>query len=344
MTEQEALAIMIPPAKHRPGKWLGSVIQIHITRACDKACFSCTQGSNLSGRVEFISNENFEKACISLKGYQGVVGCFGGNCCLHPKFPELCAILAKHIPKNQRGLWSNNLNGHGALCRKTFNHQYSNLNVHLDQRAYDEIRRDWPEARPFGLKDDSRHSPPFVAMNDIIDDESKRWDYIAHCPINISWSALLGVFRGQIKAWFCEIAGAQSILNQDDPEYPDTGLDPTDDECPYCCGGGMDGRPLRNAGKCLGCGGSGKRLWWQLPMDQFAEQARWHCHRCSVPLNGYGELAQADDDKGKEQTSATYAHLYKPKRKGRSVELVTTSAQLGKPLDNMVNYIQNSKV
>ena len=79
MNEAQALARMVPPSKPRKGKPDGGVMQIHITRACDLACFGCTQGSNLAGKVTMITPENFEKACASLVDYFGVVGIFGGN-------------------------------------------------------------------------------------------------------------------------------------------------------------------------------------------------------------------------------------------------------------------------
>ena len=156
MNESEALAKMVAPGQTRPGIWRGGVLQIHITRACDLACHGCTQGSNLGGKPVMMSVEEFEVACSSLKGYFGVTGLFGGNPNFHPKFPEMCAILRRHFPQEQCGLWSNNLNGHGAICRTTFNPAHSNLNVHLSKAAHAEIVRDWPEAKRIvkGLTED----------------------------------------------------------------------------------------------------------------------------------------------------------------------------------------------
>jgi hypothetical protein len=170
MDEQTALSMMVPPGMHRPGIWRGGVLQIHVTRACDMSCFGCTQGSNLRGKPVMITPEEFEQACQSLEGYWGVVGMFGGNPAVHPQFPELCNILCKYFPKEQRGLWCNHPRGHGQLMREVFNPEVSNLNVHCSQEAFDEFIRDWPESRPFGLERDSKHSPPFVAMKDVIAD------------------------------------------------------------------------------------------------------------------------------------------------------------------------------
>ena len=311
MNEQQALKKMIPPSKRREGAFLGGIIQIHVTRACDKACFGCTQGSNLGGKTGMIPLDLFEQAVISLKNYFGVVGIFGGNPALHPKFSDLCKILIKHIPFERRGLWCNNPKGNGWVMRETFNPRVSNLNVHLDKEAYDEFKRDWPESHPFGLDKDSRHSPVYVAMKDVIGDESERWRLISQCDVNQKWSAMIGVFRGELRAWFCEIAGAQSIIHQWDNEYPDTGVMVDEN-------------------------------WWKLPMQEFSSQAKKHCHDCGVPLRGYGSLAQ--DESGIEQVSATHAEVYQLKRPDRAIQLVQLRSEVSEQsLKSFVSYIQNSE-
>lgn len=329
MDQQRAIKSMISPGMKRAGKPRGGVIQIHVTRNCDKACFGCTQGSNLRGNDGFISLYNFTTAVLSLKEYFGVVGIFGGNPALHPQFPELCEILKRHIPKERCGLWCNKPFGHGSIMRTTFNPSVSNLNVHLDKEAYREFKNAWPESRPFGLNDDSRHSPPYVAMKDVVVDEGKRWELISNCDINKHWSAMVAEFRGELRAWFCEIAGAQSILHQHEADYPDTGL------------------PIRQDGKTnfnyVDIHGSHPTTdyWWKFPMSVFEEQVLKHCHECGVPLKGYGNLSQTEV--GVEQVSETHKGIYEPKRKGRGVQIVTTSEQLGKTLTKFTHYMQNAK-
>ena len=335
MNEQEALARMVAPGQHRPGKWRGGVIQVHVTRACDKACFNCTQGSELAGRTHFMPVEMFEQAVKSLKGYTGVVGVFGGNPALHPLFEDLCDVLIRHVPREQRGLWCNHPI-HPAKARKmreTFDPAVSNLNCHLDDSAYRMFKEGWPECSPFGMDKDSRHSPVFVAMKDIGLTEEQRWDLISRCDINQHWSAMIGMFRGELRAWFCEVAGAQSILHQDEPDYPDTGLDPTQAFCER-----WQEQP--------------DKLWWQLSMRHFKDQVRKHCHECGVPLRGEGVLAQAREDldanalamvdpNPKEQCSETHAAVFRPKRKHRRVELVTVPEQLGRhPRDLFTSYVE----
>jgi hypothetical protein len=328
MNEQEALARMVAPGTPRPGKWRQGVIQIHVTRACDKACFSCTQGSNLGGKLTMISLENFEKACVSLKDYFGVVGVFGGNPAMHPKFKTLCEILRKHIPYEQRGLWCNNPLGKGVAMKATFNPAVSNLNVHLDEAAYGEFKRDWPQSMPFGLDKDSRHSPCYVALKDVVPDEGERWQLISRCDINIHWSAMLCEFRGQLRAFFCEIAGAQAMLHQWEKDYPDTGL-PVETLYTWTDEKGESQPP-----KVFN--------WWQLPMSAFSEQVRKHCHECSVPLRGYGQLACGPETQV-EQTSATHEKIFKPKRSLRLVQVVADRTELHEQaLARMTDYIGNA--
>ena len=259
-----------------------------------------------------------------------MVGIFGGSPTLHPQFPAICDILRRHFPNvQQRGLWTNNLHGHGKVCRETFYARHSNLNVHLDREAFDEFRRDWPESIVFGVNEDSRHSPPWVAMQDVIADEAQRWDLIARCDINQHWSALIGVVPGKgLRGYFCEIAYAQAALHAGDPRWPDLGIAIREDGTSELSGV-VDGESHTVRG-----------LWWQQPMRFFAEQVRWHCHRCGVPLKGYGELAVTNRE-GTEQVSRTHADVYLPKDKNRRVELVTVREQLGRPLRSMVDYLGN---
>lgn len=311
MNKQEVISNLIPPGQQRAGKQQGGVIQIWVTRACDKSCFGCTQGGNLRGYTPPITPEQFEQACISLKDYFGVVGIFGGNPTTHPQFNTLCEILCKHIPYKRRGLWCNNLRDKGEAARKTFNPAASNLNVHLDHKAFNGFQQDWPESRPFGLLNDSRHSPPFVALQDIIPNEKEQWSLIADCDINRNWSAMIGVFREELRGYFCEIAGAQAMLHQNEPEYPDLGLliDPE---------------------------------WWKRPMADFAKQSAFHCPACGVPLRGYGELAQAKD--GREQVSRTHAEIYQPKTSGRKVQLVTCRNEMDEQsLSKFTDYLGNGE-
>jgi len=309
---ESVIASMVAPYQPRPVH-LGGVLQIWVTRACDKACFGCTQGSNLGGKPTMITPEQYAEALESLRGYFGVVGMFGGNPAMHPQFEELCRILRESwVPLEQRGIWSNHPRGKIKTIAETFYAPHSNLNVHMDADAYREFAEGLPESREWlkGMDADSRHSQVYVALKDVVPDENQRWRLIQNCDINRFWSALIGVFRGELRAWFCEIAAAQAMLHQNDPEYPDTGL-------PVTPG------------------------WWRKPIEAYSEQIRYHCHRCGVPLRGRGELAMTGT---KEQVSETHRAIYKPKVKGREVELVTHLDQVEPgALPIMTDYIGNGR-
>jgi len=309
---ESVIASMVAPYQPRPVH-LSGVLQIWVTRACDKACFGCTQGSNLGGKPTMITPEQYAEALESLRGYFGVVGMFGGNPAIHPQFDELCRILRESwVPLEQRGIWCNHPRGKIKTIAETFYAPHSNLNVHMDADAYREFAEGRPESKVWlkGMDADSRHSQVYVALKDVIPDEVQRWRLIQNCDINRFWSALIGVFRGELRAWFCEIAAAQAMLHQNDPDYPDTGL-------PVTPG------------------------WWRRPIQDYAEQIRYHCHRCGVPLRGRGELAMTGT---KEQVSETHRDIYKPKIKGREVEVVTQLDQVEPgALNIMTDYIGNGR-
>lgn len=317
MNETQAIAKMVSPSTPRPSIWRKGVMQIAIIRSCDKACFGCTQGSNLRGKPMAMTPDQFETAINSIKGYFGVVGIFGGNPAVHPQFNEICEILkASWVPFEQRGLWCNHPKGKGKIMRETFNPRVSNINVHLDEEAKAEFERDWPEL--IGLNDnfkgyesDSRHSPVYVAMKDVIEDESERWKLISNCDINKYWSAYMATFRGELRAWFCEIAGAMARIHQHEPDYPDTGLQVTPG-------------------------------WWKKPMTEFSDQVRHACHSCGIPLRGYGSLAVNGEF---EQVSKTHAAVYLPKIKGREVRVVEKIEEINAhALNKSTDYIQNGSV
>ena len=293
---------MKAPGDTRP-TWMGGIIQIHITRACDLSCSHCTQGSNFGGKPVMMTLENFELAVKSLKNYFGVVGIFGGNPTMHPQFELFCKVLSEHIPFERRGLWSNNLRGYGKLCCDVFNPAVSNLNVHCSQEAYDEMKRDWPECNPIGQYDSS-HSPVYVAMDDLDMTNDEKWNLINNCDINQFWSAILCQTRFGLRAFFCEIAGAQAMLMES--EF-DTGFWVSDD-------------------------------WWKLPISAFADQIRHHCFKCGVPLKGKGSLAVNGTE---EYVSKTYLPIAKLKKKGTKIIEVSKIEDLGGHVHRATDYINN---
>jgi hypothetical protein len=291
--------------------WKDGIIQVMVTRACDLHCTHCTQGSNLAGKPVVMSVAQFEEACASLIDYYGVVGVFGGNPCVHPAFEQIARTIQRIIPYERRGLWSNNLMGYGKLCREIFNPEVSNLNVHMNYKAYMEMLRDWPECHPKGAND-SRHSPPFVALVDMDDlTISDKWALINKCDINQYWSAMIGVFRGELRAWFCELAGSQSMLHEKEQDYPDTGV------------------------KIF----SG---WWRSSLEMFEEQIYRHCFTCGIPLKGLGDLAMHGQV---EQYSASHVNIMKLKKPGsRDLVMIKLRRELGGEVPRATDYIENGAI
>lgn len=304
----QAVPKMVMPGDRRPAIWRGGVLQIMVTRACDLACHHCTQGSNLGGKPVVMIPDEFERAVLSLVGYFGVIGMFGGNPAMSPHFAEYCRILKKHVPFEQRGIWCNHPRGKASLMRVTFNPRYSNLNVHLSPEAHTEFARDWPESIPYlkGLDSDSVHGAPFVAMQDVEPDESKRWDMVASCDVNRHWSALIGVVPGRgLRAYFCELAYAQAALHGDTSDWPDVGMEVTPG-------------------------------WWRRPQADFEQQIRQHCMACGIPLRRAGQLAIGGE---REEFSEMHRDIAKPKKPGRVVEFVQLGGLAERPARPATEYL-----
>lgn len=247
---------MKAPGDLRQGIWRGGVLQVKVCAFCDLSCQNCSvavgQLKSLK-KQSLMTPDQFRTALRSLDGYFGVIGMFGGNPCIHPQFEELCAIFREEIPnKDQRGLWSNRLFGHGKVCRETFG-PHCNLNVHGDREAWGEIRRDWPEATPLpaGLYEPSMHGPIFGSPLDLGMSETEMWQHVERCKINQTWSAEITVVNGKLTAFFCEIAGTMAELTGD-------------------WSWGMNVFPG----------------WWKQPMSYYSHQVDHFCRKCLIPLNG----------------------------------------------------------
>jgi len=242
--------------------------------------------------------DQFDRAVASLEGYFGVIGLFGGNPCMSPHFEDYCRILRERVPFAQRGLWSHNLRGKGAVARATFDPRHSNLNVHLDPEAAEEMRRDWPECAGYikGTLEDSMHGTPWVSPTDLGVPEADRWAKIADCDISKYWSSLIGVVRGEIRAFFCEVAYAMAALHEGNPDWAGTG------------------RPMPDVGMEVTPG------WWKRPMADFARQVETCCHHCAIPYRRPGQLAIGGEA---EEYSPTHAAIARPKVRDRPVSLVT---------------------
>ncbi len=232
-------------------------IQIVISRSCDLMwCSNCTQLLPFRKDVAHMSVDVFRQALRSLKGWKGIRGVFGGNPCVHPRFPDLMAVLVEEVPdQRQRGLWTNNLMKHGQLVRDVF---YPlgrfNLNAHADAAAAAEIDK-WLPGRLIPTSRDraSWHSPMLLDWRDLGMLPSEWIAARESCDINQHWSAAIFEREGAPFAYFCEVAGA------------------------------LDGIRGENHGIPAVPG------WWAFKMDRFGTQVRRCCDEgCGVPLRRLG--------------------------------------------------------
>lgn len=294
MVPPDVLAKMKAPGDFRRGIWRGRVLQIKVTNACDLDCKNCSVGVGLARKLKRIfrmTPDQFRTALRSLRGFPGVIGMFGGNPCIHPQFEELCAIFREEVPdKDQRGLWSNRLFGRGKVCRETFG-PHCNLNVHGSQEAWEEIKRDWPEALPLpaGLSSPSYHGPLFGDPRELGVADAEMWEKVSGCYVNQTWSAEITVVDEELLGFFCEIAATQAELEND-------------------AGLGMVVEPG----------------WWHRPMVSFLPQVEKYCTRCLIPLNARKIDAAGTEP---EEFTATWKPVFAT-IKGRPLRQITSIAEI----------------
>lgn len=232
-----------------------------MTRSCDLFhCSNCTQLLPFRQDDAHMSLDVFRESVQSLADWPGIVGVFGGNPCVHPKFPELCGIISDIIPPHRRGLWTNNLRGHGEVAARTFRRGRLNLNAHADADAAAEMNKWFPgrikrtsDTRP------SWHSPVMMHYKDVGLSRQKWVRARESCDINTHWSASIMQRDGKPYAYFCEVAGA------------------------------IDGVTGKNHGLPVVPG------WWRWSMSRFRDQVKGCCDAgCGVPLRRLGHLDRDD--------------------------------------------------
>lgn len=138
------------------------------------------------------------------------------------------------------------------------------------------------------MADDGKHQPLLVAIDDIVEDKQLMWDLIDNCWVQQHWSASITP-KG---AFFCEVAAAL-----------DHALD------------GPGGYPVEKG-------------WWQKTPEQFQEQVRRYCPRCSgaLPLPRLSDMRGGRDCKTIDWISKGNAQLLEksgsPKYKKGNVHLL----------------------
>ena len=176
-------------------------IQIELTNYCPNNCSNCSRFCNHIEKPFFMEFGFFKKCIDSLEGFPEMVskltgkslnrpyiGIQGGECCYHSQFKECCEYLQSKFPKEQCGFWTTLPKGkehfREIIC-DTFGHIF--INSHE-------------------IKNIIHH--PFLIQSQEVVDKDFLFMNADNCPFQSSWSASINE-RG---AWFCEIAGALSVL------------------------------------------------------------------------------------------------------------------------------------
>jgi len=212
-------------------------VQIEITNACVNACSNCTRFCGHQ-KPFFMSFDRFKQAVDSMVGYPKMTGMMGGEPLLHPHFEEFCDYMVSKIPKNQLGLWSCFPKGYEhyreVICR-TFDHIF--LNDHT--------------------RDDIYHCPVLVAAEEMIEHRGRMFLLINECWVQNALSACINP-KG---AFFCEIAGAMSLLFDTNKEWK---IEPE---------------------------------WWMRTPKDFKEQIEEYCPKCgcAMPLERRLSVDGRDD-------------------------------------------------
>jgi hypothetical protein len=180
----------------------------------------------------------------------------------------------------QRGLWTNNYFKHRAIVEETFG--ALNLNPHNEERAnaaLQDLYNTMVLNRGFNggfYSGASDHAPLLTAVKDLYE-EREMWEKIAGCDINREWSAAIVQNKGQLRAYFCEVAASFDLARN-----TDMGMEVTLD-------------------------------WWKKPIVDFSQQIKTFCPGCGAPARLKGHFDHEEIDTYTE-SNADIA-LKKPKRK-----------------------------
>jgi len=218
---------MIPPQR----QWCH---QICVTSACwpKPACSNCTRLLGHETTRYFMSPDQFEsvlKVATPFIHYSGedigmiknrnnprahirkkVLGIFGGEPLMHPNFPDLVDLMVQYVPQHNRGLWTSFdwLNGESKRWGK-YKDQVERL---LGKNPTGDVVSKETGYLNWNMHEEDQpcnHSPVLAAANDMIPDETKRWDTIAKCWVQTEWSAAYALdFNNEVKFYFCEVASS----------------------------------------------------------------------------------------------------------------------------------------
>jgi len=236
---------------------------VDVTNKCDLACSNCTRLLENQDAFWEMTPDNFRAAVRSLKDFPGIIAMIGGNPCMHRNFEELCRIFVEEIPNQiQRGLWTNNFFKHRDLIEQTFG--TFNLNSHGVPKAeaalidlHNTMIKRGATVWTYGGH--SKHAPLLTAVKDLFP-EDEMWNKIANCDINREWSASIVQNKGELRAYFCEVAASFDLARGTDFGHPV-----------------VDG-------------------WWQKPLAAFSDQIKRFCPGCGVPAKQVAALDKEEID------------------------------------------------
>lgn len=208
--------------------------QICVTSACwpKPACSNCTRLLGHETTRYYMSPEQFEKCLkvaapfikhsrsdIGLKvnrqketvaSRKKVIGIFGGEPLMHPKFPELVDIMCKYLPQGNRGLWTSFdwVNGSSKIWGP-YRPQVERLLGENPTGSVHSMATGYINWNMHEETQKCEHSPVLAAARDMIPDEVKRWDTISKCWVQTEWSSAYALdYNNEPKFYFCEVASA----------------------------------------------------------------------------------------------------------------------------------------
>lgn len=210
-----------------------SVIQIDVSHgACHLKCAHCTRQIGHHRKATFMSLDKIREAIRSLDGFEGEIGCMGGEPAMHPQFRDVLAIWREMVPQRKRSLWTSGFkwDEYKDDIKATFDADLIHYNDHTQFTG--------------------RHQPLLIAIEEVIDDPELREILIKNCPYQSHWSAAIT----PMGAYFCEIAAGMGAVF------------------------GIPGWPVTPG-------------WWRKTPDQFQDQVRTFCGKCSgaLPLDKYSD-------------------------------------------------------
>lgn len=219
---------MLPPQE----QWCH---QIAVTSACwpKPACSNCTRLLGHESKRYYMTLDQFEtilkvaapflhhspperglkqnRGNPAMRPRKKVLGIFGGEPLMHPKFPELVDLMCKYVPKKHRGLWTSFdwAEGESKVYGPYRPHVERLLGENPGGNVFDDSDGGYLNWNMHEESQSCHHSPVLVAINDVEKDEKKKWDTIEKCWVQTEWSAAYALdYNLEPKFYFCEVASS----------------------------------------------------------------------------------------------------------------------------------------